>query len=153
MRYLPYLTSVETEVTLEKLDKVARTLSDKIKKFAKFFAIFLGWCVINFLVWFFFKTSRSLSLDAYRLITEGLRSVAGQDLLFILTLLFDNKIDCLISFAMILAFGVAFFVRFLNLDSVSVVESHNNKFAKYTQSNAKNHAYVVSYKQQVAFLS
>lgn len=154
MRYLPYPTSVDTEITLEKLDKVAKTLSDKIKNIAKYFAIFLGWCVCNFLVGIFFKTGRSLSTDAYRLITEGLRSVAGQDFLFIVTLLFDNKIDCLISLAMILAWGgVAFFVRFLNLDNESVGEANNNSYAKYSPSGVTNHAYVVSYKQQVAFIS
>lgn len=153
MRYLPYLTSADTEITLEKLDKVAKTLSDKIKKIAKYFGIFLGWLVLNTLISLFFNRSRSLSLDAYRIINEGLRSVATQDILFVATLLFEDKLTCVISLAMIFVFGVAFFVRFLNLDGERFIDARNNKYAKYAQKSAQNQAYVVSYKQQVAFLA
>lgn len=153
MRYLYYPTSADAEITLEKLDKVAKTLSDKIKNVAKYFGIFFSWCIFNALVWMFFKSSRTLSLDAFRLITESLRSAAGQDVLLLFTLLFDDKIACFIYFAMALVFGVAFFVCFLNLKSESVGEAACNSYAKYCQSGAQHHAYVVSYKQQVAFIS
>lgn len=153
MCYLPYLTSVDAEITLEKLDRVARTLSEKIKNFVKYFCIFLGWCIFNFIVWACFCRTRSLSLDSFRLINEGFHSVVNQDVLFILTFVFDDKIICFISLAVISAFEVAFFVRFLNLESDNVVEARENKHEKYAQNSARNEALVVSYKQQVAFLS
>lgn len=153
MRQLPYLTPVDAEITLEKLDKVAKTLSDKVKNFAKYFGIFLGWLLFNTLISLFFNRSRSLSLDACRIINEGLRSVATQDVLFIATLLFEDKLTCVISLAIIFVFGVAFFVRFLNLDGERFIDARNNKYVKYAQTHAQNQAYVVSYKQQVAFLA
>lgn len=154
MHYLPCLTSVsDAEITIEKLDKVAKTLSDRIKNFAKLFGIVLSWCIFNAIIALFFNRTRSVSLDAYRMVTEGLRDIATQDFLFVLTLFFDNKVNCVISIAMIIVFGVAFFVRILNLGYDETVGTRSVVYNKSAQSKIPNAAYVVSYKQQVAFLA
>ena len=153
MQYLPYLTPSDAEITIEKLDKVAKTLSDKIKSYRKLFGIFLGWCIFNLIVSLFFNRTRSLSLDAYRMIAEGLRSISTQDFFFVLTLFFDNKLVCVISFAMVIVFGVAFFVRFLKIENVAAADTRVNAYSKFTQTKLQGKAYVVSYKQQVAFLA
>lgn len=153
MHYLPYLNSVDAEITIEKLDKVARTLSEKIKTFAKFFGILIGWCIFNILVALFIDNTRSLSLNTYRMISEGLRSMEMQDALFVLTLIFDNKIGCVISLAMFIAFETAFFVRFLNFGNECAFDKSDNKRAKDSHSSLQGATYVVSYKQSVAFLA
>lgn len=153
MNYLQYLTPIDAEITIEKLDKVAKTLSARIKNIAKLFVIFLGWSIFNVVVSLFFHRTRSLSLEAYRIVNEGLRQLATQDILFVLTLIFDDKLTCVISLAMVFVLGVAFFVRFLNLDNVCLVEKSENQRNSFAQSGLKNDAYVVSYKQQVAFLA
>lgn len=153
MQYLPRLTSGDTEITIEKLDKVAKTLSEKVRNVARLFVVFLGWCIFNTIVALLFNRMRSLSLDSCRLVAEGLHEIAAQDLFYILTLFFENKITCVISIAMILVFGEAFFVRFLNLTNDDVVDERVNKRAKAGQSRAQGEVYVVSYKQQVAFLA
>lgn len=153
MQYLPYLTSVDTEITIEKLDKVAKTLSDKIKAFAKFFGIFLSWCIFNVIVSLFIDRTRSLSLDAYRMVAEGIRNLSTQDITFLFALIFDDKICCLISLAVICAFELALFV--LILDSCDRRAAHDgvSNRSNFTQSRRQNDVYVVSYKQQVAFLA
>lgn len=153
MNYLQYLSPVDTEVTIEKLDKVAKKLSDKIKGFAKFFGVVFGWCMFNLIVSMFFNRTRSFSLDAYRMISEGLRNLACQDILFILTLIFDNKFSYVLTMAMILAFGIAFFVKFLDLGNKCFAQTRVHMHVKSSQSVCKDEAYVVSYKQQVAFLA
>ena len=154
MHCLPYLVSVnDTEITIGKLDKVAKTLSDKIKSVAKLFGILISWCIFNLIVSLFFNRTRSLSLDTYRMINEGLRSLANQDVLFVLTFIFDDKLSCIISLAMIFAFGVAFFVCVLNLANDGVTNVDVNKREKSAHICVQSEAYVVSYKQQVAFLA
>lgn len=153
MNYLPYFGLVDTEITIEKLDKVAKTLREKIKSFTKFFAILVGWFVFNFVIALFFCRTRSLSLDNYRMISEELLSLSAQDILFVLTLIFDIKIDCVITLAMMFSFGVAFFIRVLNLGNDGVVEKRSNRHTKDSQSRLQGEAYVVSYKHQVAFLA
>lgn len=153
MQYLPYLTSVDTEITIEKLDRVAKTVSDKIKCFAKLFGILLSWCIFNVIIALFIDRTRSLSLDAYRMVNEGLRGLASQDVTFLLTLVFDNKICCLISLALVFASELSFFLRFLDLGDKRItgarVYNRDNNF----QSRLQDGIYVVSYKQQVAFLA
>lgn len=105
MQYLPCLTSADAEITIEKLDKVAKTLSDRIKSFAKFFGIFIGWCIFNVIVSLFFSRTRSLSIDAYRMITEGLREAAMQDFSVYLAFFFENKINCIITLAVLFVCG------------------------------------------------
>ena len=154
MQCLPYLTSPsDAEITIEKLDKVAITLSDRIKSIAKLFGIVFGWCIFNLIVALFFNRTRSVSLDAYRMVTEGLRDIATQDFFFVLTLFFENKICCVLSIAVLFVFEVAFFVRFLNFDDDAVAEVSANKRANTAKARLQSEKYVVSYKQQVAFLA
>ena len=153
MHYLPYLTSAETEITIEKLDKVAKTLSEKVKAFAKFFGVVLSWCIFNLVIQLFFIRTRGVSLDTYRMVSEGLHSISDQDIVLLITIILDNKLSCVISLAMVIVFGVAVFVRFLNLGNEDVVDSRVNKREKSVQHGVRSEAYVVSYKQQVAFLA
>lgn len=154
MQCLPYLTAPsDTEITIEKLDKVAKTLSDRIKGFAKLFGIFLGWSIFNLIVALFIDRTRSLSLDSFRMITEGLHNISTQDFFFVLTLVFENKICCVLSIAVLFVFEVAFFVRFLNFDDDVVAEVGANKRASTAATRLQSEKYVVSYKQQVAFLA
>lgn len=154
MKYFSYLTPVDTEITIAKLDKVAKKLSDKIKAFAKFFVILTGWLVFNVIVALFIDRTRSISLDTYRAFSEGLHSLAAQDIFFILTLIFDNKICYVITLAMTLALSVAFFVRLLYFTSGRVSSRGADKLSNRSKTkNAYGGGYVVSYKHQVAFLS
>lgn len=154
MSCLPRLHSVnDAEITIEKLDKVAKSLSDRIKGFAKFFGIILGWSIFNLIIALFIDRTRSLSLDSYRMVTEGLRDIATQDFFFVLTLFFENKICCVFSIAVLFVFETAFFVRFLNFDDEAVAEVNANKRASTDKAKLQSEKYVVSYKQQVAFLA
>lgn len=153
MHYLSYLYPSDAEITIEQLDKVAGTLNEKVKSFAKLFVILIGWCLFNIIIALFINRTHSLSLDSYRVISEGLRSLAMQDLLFVLTLFFDNKIGYVIALTMIFSFGVAFFVRLLNLGGDEAMEKNANKRSDYSCLMLKCEAYVVSYKLQVAFLA
>ena len=153
MYRLPYLTSADAEITIEKLDKVAKSLSEKIKSFAKFFGIIFGWCIFNLIVSLFVSRTRSLSLETYRMISEGLRTVASQDVLFILTIMFDDKINCVISIAMIIVFGMVCCTYFINLGNKGVANTSSAKHTKSVKSSFQCENYVVSYKQQVAFLA
>ena len=150
---MPYLTPVETEVTIEKLDKVARTLSEKVKTFARLFGILIGWLIFNIVIALFVDRTRSLSLNMCRMISEGLRSILTQDTLFVLTIFFDNKINCVITLAMMFSFGVVFFLCVLNVCNDGVLEKSVNKRFKSRHARLQDEAYVVSYKQQVAFLA
>lgn len=154
MHCLPYLNPVsDAEITIEKLDKVAKTVSDKIKNVAKLLVIFVGWCVFNLLISLFVSRSQSVSLDVYRVINEGLRSVATQDMLLVLTIAFDNRLYCVISFAMLLVIGIAFLVCFLISEGSRTVRARVGRRERFAQTAFQCEAYVVSYKQQVAFLA
>lgn len=153
MNYLMYLGSVDTEITIEKLDEVAKTLAEKLKAFAKLFGILIGWFIFNIVIALFVNRTHSLTLDAYRLLADGFRSLETQNIFIVFTVMFDDKIGCVITLAVMFSFGAAFFVRFLNLGGDSVMEKRVNKRSDDTRIRFQGEAYVVSYKQQVAFLA
>jgi len=153
MSYLPYLDSVQTENTMEKLDEVTNTIGQKIKNFAKFFFIVCGWFAFNFIVVFFFNRMRSLSLETYRMFADGLREVAAQDLSIIIVFLLESKFNCAISLAMFFACGLAFFICLLNDGISKSIKNHFADHSMYSQSGLNKTAYVISYKQHVAFLA
>ena len=153
MYRLPYLNSASTEITMEKLDRVTNTIGGKIKQFAKLFCIVLGWCVVNLIVALFFNRTRSVSLDTYRLISDGLREFTPQDISIIIVFLFDSKFSYAISLAMFFACGVEFFIRVLYCGEATSVNSGRVKHAKFAQTVIDKSALVVSYKQHVAFLA
>lgn len=153
MHYLPYLNSASTEITMEKLDKVTNTIGGKIKQFAKLFGIVFGWCVANLIIALFFNRTRSVSLDTYRLISDGLREFTPQDISIIIVFLFDNRFSYAITLAMFFACGVEFFIRVLYCGEATDVNNGRVKRSKYAQAVIDKSALVVSYKQHVAFLA
>lgn len=151
---LPYLSSVnDAEITIEKLDKVAKTLSDKIKKFAKFFGIVLGWIVLNTIIAIFFNRTHSLSFDAIRAIRDGFNQVNAMDLSFYLAFFVENKISSVISLAVIFICGWGYACLFTEIARDGSTHQRVRNYAKYAQRDVQIDAYVVSYKQQVAFLA
>lgn len=153
MDYLPYLSSVSTEITMEKLDRVTNTIGGKIKQFVKLFCIVFGWCVANLIVALFFNRTRSVSLDTYRLISDGLREITPQDISIIIVFLFDNRFSYAITLAMFFACGLEFIIRVLYCGEATSVNSGRIKHCKYAQKVIDKSALVVSYKQHVAFLA
>ena len=123
MQYLPSLTSAETEITIEQLDKVARTLNEKIKSFVKLFGVILSWIVFNIIVSLFFNRTRSISLDVYRMISEGLRNLSTQDIFFVITLLFDDKISCIISMAIVFVLEISFIIKILYNGQIGIIKA------------------------------
>ncbi len=153
MQYLPSLTSAETEITIEQLDKVARTLNEKIKSFVKLFGVILSWIVFNIIVSLFFNRTRSISLGVYRMISEGLRNLSTQDIFFVITLLFDDKISCIISMAIVFVLEISFIIKILYNGQIGIIKADIDTHNKSVQHKPQSGAYVVSYKQQVAFLA
>lgn len=153
MQYLPSLTAADTEVTLEKLDRVARTLSEKIKSFAKFFGVLLSWCIFNILIALFFSRTRSLSLTAYRMIADCLREVAAQDLTVYLAFFFESKINCVIASAAALFVCGGGYLHYPARVQSNEAEKKEFNYTEYSQNGACSDAYVIAYKQHVAFLA
>lgn len=153
MYYLPYLNSASTEITMEKLDRVTNSIGEKIKQFAKIFFIVLGWCAANLIVALFFNRTRSVSLDTYRLISDSLREVSTLDCSVYVAFLFEGKVNCVITLAVLFVCGggYAHLLASAHCDKSSQEKVRN--CTKYTQRSVQCDAYVVSYKQQVAFLA
>lgn len=154
MKFLPKLKPVKNEVGREKFNKVEKTLGAKMRKIAKFFGVIFGWFLVNLLFALFISRSHCFSLDACRMMSEGLRQILAQDLSFILAVVFEKgKIDYLITLAMLLAFSIAVVILLLSQGDFGVTDSDVSALKKQTQSVVINDAYVVSYKQHVAFLA
>lgn len=154
MYFLPKLKSIKNEVGAKKFNKVEKTLGVKLRNIAEFFGVIFGWFLINVLFTLFISRSHSLSLDAYRMMSEGLREIFAQDVAFILAVAFDKgKLEYLITLAMLVAFGIAVVIMLLSENGLDVSDSDVSVFKKQTQSVIKSNVYVVSYKQHVAFLA
>lgn len=150
---VPNFHSAQTEITMEKIDRVTKTIGGKINQIAKFFGVILSWCLINLLIAVFISRTRSLSLETYRFVNESLRQASAQDLSILVAFIFENKLWYSISLAVIFAFSIEFFLTFLNKGADTPSRNGQVDRAKCAQTACDKHAFVVSYKQHVAFLS
>lgn len=150
---VPNIGSVQTEITMDKIDQVTKTIGGKIKKIAQFFGIFLGWCLINLLVAMFVSRTQSVSMETYRVVVESLRQANTQDLSIILAFIFENKFSYTLSLAILLVFSVQFFLTFLNQGADASSRNVTVDYGKSSQTVCDKPVFVVAYKQHVAFLA
>ena len=153
MKYLSYINPVHTENTMEILDEVSKTIGGKVRKVAKLFGIVLCWFLANVIFAVFISRTHGISLDALRLVRDGLREVMTLDCSVYVAFFFDSKVNCIITLAVLLVCGggYAHLLAIIKCDKTSQDKVHNH--TKYTQRSVKCDAYVISYKQQVAFLA
>lgn len=152
MNYSPYLLP-NKEITLEKIDKVAKTLNGKLKGLAKFLVIFLSWLIFNAVVALFFNASRSFSPDFCCTITDNLRQALTQEAFLFITFVLDNKFGFAVAVSILFAYGVSFFVRLLADGNFSTGGGCEHKRNQKTDRVSDKRSFVVSYKFHVAYLA
>jgi len=150
MRELNYCSQLNGSV--EKLDKLTGNLGKNVRSFTRFLVILCWYLLFNFLFVLVYKHPKSISLDTFRFLTDGIREIASQDVFVLISFYYQNKFNCMLLAAAFVA-GVSFCVRFLynGCDKVSN-KSASRARSEETQQSI-DFANVVSYKQHVAFLA
>ena len=80
MQYLSYEVCSAMNGNFAQFDKKAKLFGRKVRSFAKFFAVLCLYIVCNVIVSFLFNVRKSMSIETFRLVMEGIRGLASQDL-------------------------------------------------------------------------
>lgn len=151
MHNLSYEVGASIYDDFVQFDKKAESFGKQLKKIAKFFLVlclYLLFIVIAFL----FNVRKSMSIETYRAIMEGVRGLASQDLFVYLILFYQSKVNyILISIAFVCS------VSFLAQVFCASFSTRNCRIIARSRRNVAVHydydAPVFSYKLNVAFLA
>lgn len=152
MQYLSYEVCSAVSDNFAQFDKKAKMFGKKVKSFAKFFAVLCLYLVCNVIISFLFSVRKSISIETFRLVMEGVRGLASQDLFFYLLLFYQSKINyVLVAIAFVCSIG--FFIQLICPDDGFKQRRQVLRADKNADMRSSFDAPVFSYKLNVAFLA
>ncbi len=92
MRELNYCSQLNESV--EKLDKLTGNLGKIVRSFTRFLVILCWYLLFNFLFVLVYKHPKSISLDTFRFLTDGIREIASQDVFVLLSKQIQLYVTC-----------------------------------------------------------
>lgn len=152
MQYLSYEVCSTMNGNFAQFDKKAKLFGRKVRSFAKFFAVLCLYIVCNVIVSFLFNVRKSMSIETFRLVMEGIRGLASQDLFVYLLLFYQSKFNYLLV-AIAFVCSVGLFVRLIGMGGGSKQNRQALRVNKNVEMRSSFDAPVFSYKFNVAFLA
>ena len=150
MHNLSYEVGASIYDNFSQLDKKAKIFGKKLRAFAKFFCVLCLYVFFNIVVAVLFNVRKSMSIETFRFVMDGVRGLASQDLFFYLLLFYQSKVNYVtVAIALVCSVSLFAVVICAHCDKSScraIRRAFKNVSMRYDCD-----APVISYKFNVAF--